>query len=190
MLSTKDKLETIIKKFPAHKIVLSDFYKAEEKLTKEEIETKKNEFHQTKDNTIQDVKNMFEAASLQIYSSQEYRYCVEVLEKDHQDYLVLKKSLERPNQNQHKAVVSTAKGRLGLSENIEINKMHRIVQKDIIQNESRISDCPSLLLLHGTKLSNVEGILKEGFKPSKKGTFGPGVYLTNCCSVASSHGII
>ena len=187
MLSTKNKLETIVKKFPAHKMVLSDFYKSEEKLAKEEIVNKKNDFHKTKESIIQKVKNIFEQkpSCLQSSSSQEYKYCFEVLEKDHLDYVVLEKSFMRLNQCND--FITTTKGQLDLSENIKINRILRVVLNDTIQNESSICDCPSLLLLHGTNKSNVEGILKEGFKPSQNGNFGPGVYLTNCCSIASGY---
>ena len=35
----------------------------------------------------------------------------------------------------------------------------------------------------------MSGILKEGFKPSKTGSFGPGVYLSNDYSTACAYGI-
>merc|ERR1739840_12292 len=54
--------------------------------------------------------------------------------------------------------------------------------------ESKSSESSSLLLLHGTKGPNVEGVLKEGFRPSKSGNFGPGVYTTNSFNYANIYG--
>ena len=47
----------------------------------------------------------------------------------------------------------------------------------------------SLWLLHGTDEIAVGGILQEGFKDSNKGTFGKGVYLTDCSSIAYSYAL-
>ena len=42
----------------------------------------------------------------------------------------------------------------------------------------------NLMLFHGTNCKGVEGILTEGFKNSKEGWFGKGVYMTDCSSRA------
>ena len=42
----------------------------------------------------------------------------------------------------------------------------------------------NLMLMHGTKEKNVEGILKIGFINSKEGKFGQGVYMTDCSNVS------
>ena len=65
--------------------------------------------------------------------------------------------------------------------------MYRVVPRDTNTNKSIISDGSKLLLFHGTKVSNVKGILKEGFMPSKNARFGPGVYMTNDYGVASRY---
>ena len=49
-------------------------------------------------------------------------------------------------------------------------------------------ESPRFLLLHGTTGPNVEGILKEGFRPSKNGRLGPGVYLTDSFETALGYG--
>ena len=43
-------------------------------------------------------------------------------------------------------------------------------------------------MLHGTHGPNVEGILKEDFRPSQAGAFGPGIYLTNSFQMAFKYG--
>ena len=45
----------------------------------------------------------------------------------------------------------------------------------------------NLMLFHGTNERGVEGILKEGFKNSKKGTYGQGVYMTDCSHLACDY---
>ena len=45
----------------------------------------------------------------------------------------------------------------------------------------------NLMLFHGTNRKGAEGILKEGFKNSKKGYFGKGVYMSDCSDVASKY---
>ena len=42
----------------------------------------------------------------------------------------------------------------------------------------------NLMLFHGTDKESATGILKEGFKNSKRGWFGQGVYLTDCSNNA------
>ena len=45
----------------------------------------------------------------------------------------------------------------------------------------------NLMLFHGTTMKGVEGILKQGFKNSKKGWFGQGVYMTDCSDKAQDY---
>ena len=45
----------------------------------------------------------------------------------------------------------------------------------------------NLMLFHGTKKEYVDSILKEGFKNSKKGWFGKGVYMTECSDIAKHY---
>ena len=47
----------------------------------------------------------------------------------------------------------------------------------------------NLLLFHGTSLENSVGIIEEGFVPSKKGKFGPGVYLTASSKCAADYAV-
>ena len=45
----------------------------------------------------------------------------------------------------------------------------------------------NLMLFHGTNSKGVEGILTEGYKNSKKGCFGKGVYMTDCSDTAGKY---
>ena len=42
------------------------------------------------------------------------------------------------------------------------------------------------MLFHGTSACNAMGIIEGGYKPSTKGSFGAGVYLTSSSTVAAS----
>ena len=48
-------------------------------------------------------------------------------------------------------------------------KISRVVSNNTISSKSSGSD--QILLLHGTKAQNVEGFLKTGFNPSKRGSY-------------------
>ena len=43
-------------------------------------------------------------------------------------------------------------------------KIHRVTQNSNTSASSSTSNCSKVLLLHGTKVKNVDGILKTGFK--------------------------
>ena len=45
----------------------------------------------------------------------------------------------------------------------------------------------NLMLFHGTNKNAVTGILKEGFKNSKRGWFGQGVYMSDCSNIARTY---
>ena len=47
----------------------------------------------------------------------------------------------------------------------------------------------NLMLFHGTSRKGAAGILKEGFKNSKSGWYGKGVYMTECSDVAFSYSL-
>ena len=47
---------------------------------------------------------------------------------------------------------------------------------------------PKVLLLHGTKAPNAEGILRSGFDPSKYGAGDQGIYHTDSISLAYNFG--
>ena len=63
------------------------------------------------------------------------------------------------------------------------------IWKVIEQNEKATADEKSnnLMLFHGTNQKGVTGILENGYKNSKEGKFGKGVYMTESSNTASSY---
>ena len=55
-------------------------------------------------------------------------------------------------------------------------KVYRVINRK--SNDTREDKSNNILLFHGTNVSSAVGILEKGFKPSNKGIYGPGVYLT------------
>ena len=100
-----------------------------------------------------------------------YKYKLKQLEKDNSDYKLLK-------------------GSLGTHIPERKLKIYRVLSNENIIKECSISAPSKLLLLHGTKGKNIEGILKYGFKPSTGDAedHGPGVYMTNSVNKACVYG--
>ena len=69
-------------------------------------------------------------------------------------------------------------------------KLYRVVENgDPVKNkddEPAEMKGKNLMLLHGTGCEGVAGILKKGYLSSGAGSYGPGVYLTNCSNLAKS----
>ena len=65
-------------------------------------------------------------------------------------------------------------------------KIFKISENSVATKALRDS---GLKLFHGTKERAVEGILSSGFKNSQRGTFGQGVYLTDCSSIAYAYAL-
>ena len=57
---------------------------------------------------------------------------------------------------------------------VETHKIYRVIER----NSDERSKQNNKLLFHGTNIDSGLGILEEGFKPSSRGKFGSGVYLT------------
>ena len=172
MLPTKTKLNRSIEKTISHKTFLLDFYNSGDQMKAERLEIIKNGFKLAKEQLNDIVNNLLEKSFVydEVSSDQIYKYSLEVLEKDHSDYKLFDKCLK---QEKYKG---------------KTLKMYRVNPTDATENETKTSKKLKLLLLHGTKGSNIQGILKEGFKPSENGKFGPGVYLTNDYRTARHYG--
>ena len=102
MFGTEPKVKEFVAEFPALKSFLLDLYKAEEKKTIEEIDSKKIEFDQTKEEIIEKAKNLLDENIVNIEllsSNQGSKYILEVLEKDHSDYKLIKQSLDKDTSN-------------------------------------------------------------------------------------------
>ena len=70
---------------------------------------------------------------------------------------------------------------------VKIENIYRVKQR--ISGEASHQKSDNKLLFHGTNLSAVVGILEQGFRQSKGGKFGPGVYLTASPSCAHSYSL-
>ena len=55
-------------------------------------------------------------------------------------------------------------------------KIYRVKERKVIQTSEHESE--NMLLFHGTSCDSAVGILEKGFRPSTKGKYGAGVYLT------------
>ena len=95
MISVDNKLEEFIKKFPSNKNFLLTYKINEEQKTIKEIETKKKEFDNEKENLIKEITEWFDSnvVNLKVSSNHDFKYSLELLEKDHSDYKLLEKCL-------------------------------------------------------------------------------------------------
>ena len=80
------------------------------------------------------------------------------MESTNDDYKLIKKSFEDPRKK------------------VEAHKIYRVKQRISDGTDEKKSDN---MLFHGTNIDGAVGILEKGFKPSKGGSFGPGVYLSS-----------
>ena len=94
------------------------------------------------------------------------------MESTHDDYKLMKRSFEDA---------------MYQKSGVETHKIYRVIEGDSDQKTKQKSD--NMLLFHGTSVNGVRGILKEGFRPSTGGSFGPGVYLTASPSTAYSYSV-
>ena len=61
-------------------------------------------------------------------------------------------------------------------------KIYRVLNRK--SDDTSEDKSNNILLFHGTNVSSAVGILEKGFKPSNKGLYGPGVYLTASSNLA------
>ena len=93
-------------------------------------------------------------------------YYLEALAESSRDYQLIKKSFN----NTGKMFLKASK----VSE-IIIEKVYRVRSR----RHRKAMNSSKILVFHGTPPKNVPGILTSGFKSSKRGRFGPGVYHSN-----------
>ena len=167
MESTKRKVEKFSKLHPTTKKILIDYMQVEDDKINKEIEKDQQIIVDSVDKMmffdIENLKKPFQA---------DFKYKLETLNDDNSDFMTLKSAL---NLNQASFYF------YGLTNCGKINtlRIYRVSPNSNAETSSSDSNSSQILLLHGTKAPNVEGILKTGFKPSEKGKYGPGVYLTN-----------
>ena len=83
----------------------------------------------------------------------------------------------------------------GFYDTADYNLIQRInfqIHKVIGNNPKKGNEAKrnNLMLFHGTNQKGAAGILKEGFKNSKKGWFGKGVYMTDCPETACEYSML
>ena len=141
-----------------------------------EIDKTMKQFENEKENIVSEVPKMFyNAPKFNNPSLADFKYKLVLLNDKDLDCIFMKKTID------------SAIERCFDSKDIVL-KIHKVVSTDNTVTESETLNCSNLLLLHGTKGQNVEGILKEGFKPSEIGSRGPGIYLTNSFQIAARYG--
>ena len=167
--SIKNKVQEFLKTHPNCKSFIQNIVReADEKIKKEKDDYEKQKaFEKAKEICEYDVTS-FKKPVLP-----GYKYKLQLLKTNDQDYKVLENSLKFNDDLE----TECSQYQLDIRDKIKGLKIYRVVSNDNISTES--SDSNRILLLHGTRAQNVEGILKIGFIPSQSGAGGPGVYLTN-----------
>ena len=173
MFSTNKMLDEFIERFSGNGDLLRNLCNEEKDKISKEIENAVKEFNETKEYMIKEANELFEYNTSNFkQSSKGFKNTVELLKKDEPDYNILKQSL-------HLDSNTALKRDRGLKNKKIVHNVYRVRPTVNVVAPSGACNSSNILLLHGTRGQNIEGILKEGFKPSQGGRFGPGVYLTN-----------
>ena len=169
MESIKNNVEEFSTSHPNCRDFLQDIVrKAEEEINEEKHDFEKGVvFEKAKELCKYDISNFKKVVLLG------FKYKLEMLKTGDPDYKILEKSIAFDDSFK----TENSRHQLNIRKKAKGLKIYRVVPNENISTES--SDSNQILLLHGTKAQNVEGILKTGFNPSQKGSYGPGVYLTN-----------
>ena len=170
--SNGNEIEAFLKRYPDIEKSIEDIFNSEEKKLQSRLTVERAEYDYQKGHLIEDIMKQVDflilkgAVDFKVLPG--YKYRLGQLEKDDLDFKLIKGSLD-------------------LNETDKTLNIFRIVSNQNNIDESDISDPSKLLLLHGTPGGNVNGILKEGFKPSERGSYGPGVYMTNSLNMAARY---
>ena len=188
MFSNDNQLTEFIETFSKHKDVLRNLCNEEKDKLSKEIENVSEHFDVKRDYLIKEANELFEYNTSNFkHSSEGLKYTFELLKKDDPDCNLLKESLDLDSETETFSGTVLKKD-LDLHDKSIVYKIYRIRTTANAVAQSQTSNKSNILLLHGTRGQNIKGILKEGFKPSQGGKFGPGVYLTNSFRWASSYG--
>ena len=178
MDSIKNKVREFVESHPSCRSFLQDIVDKRE----DEIKKEENDFKERK--AFDKAKKLFEydVTNFKKPVLQGFKYKLEMLENDDGDYKFLESSFNNDiskssSQFNHEIVI------------VKGIKIYRVLSTNNISTEPSPPNPSQILLLHGTKAQNVEGILKTGFEPSKRGSYGPGVYLTDSIDYAYRYGI-
>ena len=120
---------------------------------------------------------------MDIITDKNFKYDVEKLESTSEEFIFVEQFYDTTG------VIKTAKNSLIKATDYETQGIKLQICKVNENNPIKLADEKSnnLMLFHGTNRKGAEGILKEGFKNSKKGYFGKGVYMSDCSDVASKY---
>ena len=175
MQSTRIKVRNFLKNYPNCKNIL---YKHMNKY--EAIINKKDEGYKA-EKVFEKAKRLckHDTANFKKPSLPGFKYKLELLNNDHPDYDALRSSFIVSGAKEHKRILRFKRD---IANKKKVLTIYRVVEN--IKSPKKMSGKPQTLLLHGTKAEKVEGILKKGFKPSKFGYFGPGVYHSDSIHLA------
>ena len=164
-LNNDRNFNSFIKNFSENPQAFSTLCNEERKRTKDEIMKITMDFNNTKEELIKMAHDHFEYNTSKFKGHHtNFNYKVVQLDENSQEYTTIKQAFpEKEN---------------------TVFTIYKVSQQ--IANQSDNVSCA--LLLHGTKGPLLEGILKEGFKPSRDGSKGSGVYLTNDYETAGFYG--
>ena len=151
----KTKVEEFLKNHPDSRNFLQDYVKKREKVIIQEKDDYENGkiFENAKELCEYDVAKFKEPVL------PGFKYKLELLKNNDPDYKLLESSINFSDEQTDKFI-----RQLDLRLKVKSLKIYRVVSNENISRRS--SDSDQILLLHGTKAQNVEGILKEGFNPS------------------------
>ena len=117
---------------------------------------------------------------MDIITDNSFKYDLEKLDSTSDEFILVKQfhditvSITNYNGNSKKALGYTSQ-----IENFQIYKVNENIPTESAQEKNN-----NLMLFHGTNRKGAVGILKEGFKNSRTGWFGRGVYMTDCSEMA------
>ena len=97
---------------------------------------------------------------------------LEVLSEEHDDFQLIKTSF--------RSTSSCCQNNLKIKSIFKVHPKQQSRKPDAVEGDN-------ILLFHGTPWKNVPGILRDGFKPSVTGAFGPGVYHSNFFSMCETY---
>ena len=187
LTTDEESVEEFLKKNPNFKDFLRGYIEKEEEQIKKKLEEEKVELSE---NVKSNFKKHFDydVENFKKQSLPGFKYQLELLEKSDRDFKLLKKSLNMNKNNSSLPLAKLKRPKLHLKGRNQNLKIYRVIPTDSTVTESSTSSSSKVLLLHGTKAPNVEGILKIGFKPSEKGRYGPGLYLIDSIDYAYNYG--
>ena len=123
---------------------------------------------------------------MNIPTDKNFKYDLEKLDCASDEFILVKGFFEITYENRYSKLINKCASCSEYSDHIlKIFHIYKVNENNPIKavNEKR----NNLMLFHGTNKKGVTGILKEGFKNSKRGWFGQGVYMSDCSNIARTY---